>query len=410
MKTNNNFQKILALLFLVIFTSCHNLFKDDDDKPAPIYLVSYEFMNSYPAAIVENMFNELVNNNPEMEVIHERVKYGFIVYKITYKTTFEGKPIIASGLVSAPISEGPFPVLSYQNGTNTLHGEAPSINPNRDLYFLLEIVASTGVVIALPDYLGFGSTDNMFHPYLHAGSTVPVVLDMLRAVKELGTLRGFVVSNDLYLTGYSMGGWATLQVQKEIETNHRNEFNLKASAPSAGPYDLSFINSYILGRQTYPQPYFMGFVYNSYENLGIINTSLDEIFNAPYHTRIPNLFDGSLSGVEINQQLSTNISELFTEDFRMNYNTDAKFASVIEALEANSIEAWNVTTPTHFVHGTEDELVPFQVSQNMHQQLSETSSQNNNLELVPLQGHNHVDGIIPAGLYSIQWFFQFMDN
>lgn len=410
MNTNKHLLKILAALFIFIFSSCHNLFKDDDENPEPIYLVSYEFMGSFPFTIVEAMFSKLVTDYPEIEEFQERVKYGFIVYKITYKTTFEGEPIIASGLVSAPISEGPFPVLSYQNGTNTLHGDAPSVNPNRNLYVLLEIVASTGLVIALPDYLGFGSTNNMFHPYLHAGSTVPVVLDMLRAVEELGELRGFSVTNDLYLTGYSMGGWATMQVQKEIETNHSNEFNLKASAPSAGPYDLNFMNEHILKQETYPMPYYMGYVYNSYENLGIVNTPLEQIFNAPYDSRVAELYDGSLSGEEINAQLTTDMSELFTEEYMLNYDTNAAYSSIIEALEANSSEAWNATTPTHIIHSTGDDLVPFQVSQNMYQQLSESSNQSTDIKLIPLPDYNHVDGIIPAGLYAIQWFFEIMDK
>jgi hypothetical protein len=41
----------------------------------------------------------------------------------------------------------------------------------------------------MPDYLGFGSSDNMFHPYLHKESTVQTVLDMLRAVDELASIK-----------------------------------------------------------------------------------------------------------------------------------------------------------------------------------------------------------------------------
>ncbi len=410
MNTNKNYLKILVALFIVIFSSCHNLFNKDDDKPDPIYLVNYEIMRSYLPVMVETLFSQLVSDYPVMEEIQERVKHGMVVYKITYKTTFEGEPIIASGLVSAPTGEGPFPIISYQNGTNTLHREAPSVNPDRNFYMLLEAVASTGFVMALPDYLGFGSTDNMFHPYLHTGSTVPVVLDMLRAVEELGELRGFDVTNDLYLSGYSMGGWATMQVQKEIETNHSSEFNLKASAPGAGPYDLNFINDHILNQETYLMPYYMGFVYRSYENLGLVNTPLDKIFNAPYDSLVTVLYDGSLSGEEINDKLTLDMSELFTEDFRMNYDTNTDYASIINALEANSVEAWNVTTPTHIIHSMADDLVPFQVSQNMYQQLAETSSSNDDIKLIPLPGYTHIEGIIPSGLYAINWFFEIMEE
>ncbi len=410
MKINLFILKILAIALIFSSSACQNLFNDDDDEPQLEYLVNYEIKRSYLPVMVETIFNQVVTAYPEMAAVQERVKYGLVVYSITYRTTFEGEPVIASGLVSAPMGEGPFPILSYQNGTNTLHNNAPSVNPDRDFYIFLETVASTGFVIALPDYIGFGSTDDTFHPYLHQNSTVPVVIDMLRAVEELASLRDFRLNNDLYLTGYSMGGWATLQVQKEIETNHSSEFNLKASAPSAGPYDLSFVNNYILDQETYINPYFMGFVFESYNQLNEIHTPLDAIFNPPYDSLVAVLYDGNLSGEAINSQLTTDISELFTENFLMNYDTDTTFSSIREALEANSVDAWNVSTPTRLIHSTGDESVPFQVSQSIYQQLLNEGTSTNTVQLVPLPDFSHDDGIIPAGLFTIQWFLEIQEE
>jgi hypothetical protein len=120
----------------ISFSACHNLFNKDKDDPETQYLVSYEMVRSYLPVMVESIFEQLVTQFPEMEVIQERVKHGIIIYKITYKTSFEGEPKIASGLVCVPTGEGEFPVISYQNGTNTLHKNAPSVNPNYELYVL----------------------------------------------------------------------------------------------------------------------------------------------------------------------------------------------------------------------------------------------------------------------------------
>ncbi len=410
MKKNLFLSRILAIALILSLSSCHNLFNDDDEEPQLNYLVNYEIKRNYLPVMVETIFEHMVTAYPELAVIQEKIKYGLVIYEITYKTTFNGEPVIASGLVSAPMEEGPFPIISYQNGTNTLHNNAPSVNPDHNFYIMLEAVASTGFVIALPDYIGFGSTDDTFHPYLHQNSTVPVVLDMLRAVEELASLREFKLNNDLYLTGYSMGGWATMHVQKEIETNHSSEFNLKASAPSAGPYDLNFVNDYVLNLESYSNPYFMGFVFESYKNLNEINTPLDEIFNPPYDSLISVLYDGTLSGVEINNYLTTDISELFTENFLLNFDSDTTFSSVLEALEANSIDAWNVSTPTRLIHSTEDESVPFQVSQGIYQEFLEAGANSNTVQLIPLPEYNHNEGIIPAGLLSVQWFFELMEE
>ncbi len=402
MKVRSFLKGIIVALLLFSFTGCHNWFKDDDDEPDTNYLVSYEMVRSMLPVLVESMFSELVKQYPDMEQVSDRVSHGIIIYKITYKTTFNGEPKIASGLVSVPTGEGSFPVISYQNGTNTLHSNAPSVNPNFELYVLLEAIASTGFVIALPDYLGFGSSDNMFHPYLHKESTVQSVLDMLRAVKELAVVRDIPVNNDLYLAGYSQGGWATMQVQKAIETEHSGEFNLKASSPGAGPYDLGFINEYILSLETYPMPYFTAYMFNSYMNLDEMFTPIDSVFNYPYDSIVPTLFDGTLSGAEINEFLTTSVEELFTENYRLNYSTDTTFTPLMQALEANSIAAWNTSTPTRITHGNADTFVPFPVSENIVDEFHQKGA--TQVQLVEILDADHTQGIVPAGLFAIKWF------
>jgi pimeloyl-ACP methyl ester carboxylesterase len=396
----------LFILLIFSLSACHNLFNNDDDEPQTNYLVSYEMVRSYLPVMVETMFEQLVSQYPEMASVQERVKHGIIIYKITYKTTFNGESQLASGLVSIPTGEGSFPVISYQNGTNTLHSNAPSVNPNYDYYILLEAIASTGFVISMPDYLGFGSSDNMFHPYLHKESTVQTVLDMLRAVKELATVRAFSLNNDLYLTGYSQGGWATMQVQKAIEDEFSSEFNLKASAPGAGPYDLNFIKTYILSQETYPMPYYFGYLYN-----GLINLDdeavppIGEVFSAPYNSLIPTLFDGSNSGEEINAQLTTEVAELFTENFRFNYKTDALFNSLTEILEDNSIEAWNTSIPTRIIHGKADTYVPAIISKNIYDDFVAKGA-GSRVQFIEIPETDHIGGIVPAGLISIGWFLE----
>jgi predicted esterase len=404
LKIKNYTRGILIILLIFSISSCHNLFNNDDDEPETIYLVSYEMVRSYLPVMVETVFEQLVGQYPEMASMQERVNHGIIIYKITYKTTFKGESQLASGLVCVPTGEGSFPVISYQNGTNTLHSNAPSVNPNYDYYILLEAIASTGFVISMPDYLGFGSSDNMFHPYLHKESTVQTVLDMLRAVEELATVREFSLNNELYLTGYSQGGWATMQVQKAIEEDFSGEFNLKASAPCAGPYDLKSINEYILSQETFPMPYYFGYLYNSLINLDEEAVPpIAEVFNAPYDSLVPTLFDGSKSGEEINAELTTDVAELFTENYRLNFKTDTLFYSLKGILEANSIEAWNTSIPTKIIHGKADTFVPAVVSENIYNDFV-TKGAGNRVEFIEIPETDHIGGIVPAGLISIGWF------
>jgi pimeloyl-ACP methyl ester carboxylesterase len=407
MKFNILSKTLLISLFVVIFSSCHNIFDNDDEDSTNEYLINYNTEKSYLPILIEALFDRMVDQYPDMAAIRNRVEYGIQVYKITYYTTLQGESQVASGLVCVPMGEGPFPVMSYQNGTNTLHSNAPSENPNRDLYLMLESVASTGFVVAIPDYIGFGSSDNTFHPYLHKESTVQTVIDMLRAIDELTENELNVsINNDLYITGYSQGGWATMAVQKAIETEFSNEFNLKASACGSGPYDLSYINKYIRNQETYPMPYFTGYMFNSYQNLGVMTTPIDSVFKEPYAEKIPELYDGTMSGEEINDELTTVVADLFTENYILNYETDSTFTSLRETLVDNSIEAWVTSTPTRIYHGTADDFVPAQVSTSIYQDFLELGVSSNQVVMVPLPDLGHTEAIIPTGLASIQWFLE----
>ncbi|MDX1285347.1 MAG: hypothetical protein R3182_10050, partial [Draconibacterium sp.] len=172
------FLLILLCGSLLFVTSC-DIFEDvEAPGSSKSYLVSYDQYKSYLPDFIEAAMDLFSNEYPELELVKNKVDNGVIIYKITYNTTFNGESKLASGLVCVPSGTGTYPILSYQNGTNTLHNNAPSVNPDNELYLLLEFMASTGFIVSIPDYLGFGVADDMFHPYLHKESTVQSVTDM----------------------------------------------------------------------------------------------------------------------------------------------------------------------------------------------------------------------------------------
>lgn len=397
------------LLIITILTGC-DLFKGDDPEPIPTdeYLLSYEQQKSYLPSIIQIALQEVIGDYPELESLMTEFKHPITVYTITYTTTYNDEPVTASGMVSIPLTVGePFPVFSFQNGTNTLHSEAPSVNPDSEFFLLLEFIASTGFVVSVPDYLGFGASEQMFHPYLDKESTVQIVTDMIKAVKELvNNHLDIEISDDLYINGYSQGGWATMQLQKSLEQDNTTGMNLKASACGAGPYDLNFINNYILAQTDYPEPYFIGYIYNSYIQTGSITNATSDVFKSPYDERISTLYDGSKSGEEINAQLTTSVAELFTDYYRQNATTDNKFSSVISSLTNNSVGAWKTNIPTMIIHGTDDTFVPPQVSFNMYQNFLLQGVNPANLTYVPVPGAGHREGIIPAEAAALKWFIE----
>ncbi len=414
--TQNKISIFLLLLVsaLFVFNACQDPFTETPGSENDKYLVSFEQYKTISLIEIQLAFSQLTGLFPDTNIddLIDAIEFSTRIFKVKYNTTFQGEAKIASGIVCIPIGEGPFPLLSYQNGTNTLHSEAPSVNPDRELYLFLESVSSAGFVIVVADYLGFGESDDMIHPYLDKESSVQPVADLLMATKELAASHNLKanISDDLYISGYSQGGWLTLALQKEMETNYTNEFNLKASACGAGPYNLFYINNHVQNLSDYPMPYFLGYMLNTYSSLGYITNPLSEIINEPYASKIPTLYDGTKTGDEINDELTTSVSELFTEDYRNNYLAGQKYSSVRTTLMSNSIEAWNISTPLLLIHGGSDSFVPPQVTLNMYQDMislgvSETMIQK---EIIP--NTDHSGGIIPSGIASIKWFLDIKNN
>lgn len=404
MKKVLNYKIILFFLLLAAFSAC-DINNNDEPENSDKYLVSFEKHKTYKLADMKAVLNIYANLYPDLKNISDKLEHDIDVYTITYTTKFKGDDIIASGLVSVPTAAGNFPLMSYQNGTNTLHSEAPSVNPDNQLFLLLEFIASTGFVVSVPDYLGFGASSNMFHPYLDKESTIQSVTDMLRAVEELTTNHlQFESNNDLYITGYSQGGWATMQLQKALEENNGSEFNLKASSCGAGPYDLRFVNDYILGLTNYPMPYFVGYIFNSYLNLDDITNPAGDIFKSPYDQRVMTLFNGTKSGDEINAQLTTATADLFTADYKSTSNSDSKFSTVISSLDKNSIAAWKTNIPTLLTHGTNDTYVPEQISKNLYDDFVDKGVDQTKITYIAIPGAGHNTAVIPSGVATFSWF------
>lgn len=408
MKRFFNFS-FLLLIFSVAFFSCDN-FEDVPTENNDVYLVSSESAGVHSLIEIKALVGIASSAYPELASISDKFTAPVEVYKITYNTTFDGNKREASGLVCVPNFSGTYPMMSFQNGTNTLHAAAPSADPNGELFRLLSLMSSTGFIISIPDYLGFGAANDMFHPYLDKESTVQTVIDMMRATKELvAKIDGVDLNSDLYITGYSQGGWSTMQLQKAIETTYSGEFNLKASACGAGPYNLIAINDYVLAENTYPMPYFLGYIMNSFSNLGM-TTPIDSVFNQPYADRIPGLYDGSMDGTQINAQLTNVTADLFTPNYIENWNKGGIYESLYSMMESNSISGYNTHVPTLLLHGTEDIFVPPFTSQSLYNEFISAGVSTELVHFMELEGLDHPGAIVPAELQAIIWFLQLRDG
>ena len=167
-------------------------------------------------------------------------RYNVATWRVEYSTLdAEGKAVRASGLVAVPqMPAGKVsPVLSYQHGTIFRDAQAPSNNavPGE----ISVVLASLGYIVLAPDYVGFGVSRGTPHPYLLAAPTAAAVNDFIAATQYWRTTNKIPDNGELFLTGYSEGGYATMAAYRALQAENAPALKgLRMSVAGAGPYDV----------------------------------------------------------------------------------------------------------------------------------------------------------------------------
>jgi pimeloyl-ACP methyl ester carboxylesterase len=390
---------IILLLFPVLVLSCSK----KETTPEYKNFVSKEIALQLTKEYFGGLIDAAADTYPEALFVKPLIAHDITVYKIIYKTTIDNQEINASGLVCVPADKGAYPVLSFQNGTNTVNAYAPSMYPSDYLYQMVELISSLGYIVIIADYPGFGESASIPHPYLVKEPTVRSLVDMLYAVKELALseLPGVSQLNEYYLLGYSQGGWATLALHKALELDYSQDFDLKGSACGAGPYDLYLLMQEMMGEPTYPMPVYLGYIVNAYIEYDQFTNPASDIFNEPYASSLSSLYTGLLTSQEINDQLTTYISELITPGFLSGFATAPEYASVRNALIDNSIAGWHSYKPLLLLHGANDTSVNPISTENLYSEMISAGTSPDLCTKVIIPGVDHGDGLVPAMLQGL---------
>ncbi|MGI4736356.1 MAG: alpha/beta hydrolase family protein [Janthinobacterium lividum] len=309
-------------------------------------------------------------------------QYPIRVYRLTYRThTPEGQETTASGAVLVPVATTALPVLSYQHGTltPTSESQAPSYYADgSDVWSVVSVLASTGYVVSAPDYLGYGASKVLLHPYEHAASLASTSADMLLAAREFCQQQGVSVNQKNFLLGYSEGGYATMALHKYLQEKYATTLPVTASAPGAGAYHKSAFARYVL-QSTQPLSFLSTYVWvlRTYDRIYALNRPFSFYYQEPYATQLQ---------ADPFATVPTQQSQLFTNGFRQAVlnNTDAALTAT---LTDNDIYDWQPTAPLALFHGTADDYVPFFNSQDAYDAMQARGA--TQVELHPIQGGNH---------------------
>jgi alpha-beta hydrolase superfamily lysophospholipase len=313
----------------------------------------------------------------------------------------DNKLIQASGALIVPVVNKPLPLISHQHGTITDSKQAPSAyGPGSESWTFGTVLASAGFIVAAPDYIGYGVSKDIPHPYEHASSLASASLDMLRASKEFFAKNKINFNDQLFLAGYSEGGYSTMALHKLIEEKHAGEFSVAASAPGAGAYNksafakdiltsdkpLQFINSYLWVLQTYNKVYGL-------------NRPVSHYINQPYAKNV------ETKGLEA--EVSKYPKQLFTAKFRQDVlnNQDA---DMLSAFKDNDIYDWKPKAPMLLLHGTDDDFVPFYNSQSAYDAMQARGA--TQVQLKRIEGGNHFSSVAVYTLETFLFFSSFLQQ
>ncbi|MDZ7897576.1 MAG: lipase family protein [Arcicella sp.] len=357
MKSIKHTFKAYYLIFPVVFFILSGCSSSTDPAPVPDkYLVSSELIGSYTKASLQSRadgFTGGVSNAGVTLFVNSLLKYDIKAYKIIYKTkNTDGTEIQASGALIIPTTTDAAAMISQQHGTIRTDAQAPSnYGTNSEAYSIASIFASNGFIISCPDYIGYGVSKNIIHPYEHRESLAQASLDMVRASTEFINKEKVNWNKKLLITGYSQGGFATMSLQKKIEEQFPSEFNLVASSCGAGAYNKTqfmkdLMNTTTHGIPEYNQLYI--WVTQTYNRVYGLNRLMNTYFKEPYATDIQ--ANGN------NAKVTVSINLAFGDAMKKGVNdgTDTVF---LNAVKDNDVFDWAPKTETQLYHGDADQQV-----------------------------------------------------
>ena len=332
------------------------------------------------------------------------------MYKLTYNTVdTDSLPIIATGAFFVPTNTTctDFPFAVYNHGTTLRKNDVPSNNNPEAI--IGKVFSAGGYFVCMPDYIGMGDSPG-FHPYVHAKSEATASVDMVRAAREYLSTTNFIDNNELFLTGYSQGGHACMATTKFInDENLQSEFNIVASAPCSGPYDLSGIMAdTIISPTPYSNPGYIVYLLASYQlAYGNIFNSWSDVLYPPYDTIVPPFFSGNNTTLDmglLNSLIPNQMSLLIRDTCLNNFINDSinKNHPWWRALIDNDNYDWLPLKPLRMYYCTADEQIAYTNA------LNAESTMNNNgaldVQAMNMGNNDHGGCILPSLSSAFNWF------
>ena len=300
-------------------------------------------------------------------IIQELLKYGNQKKVIEIVGTYPSvdgnwDSIRLSGKVMLPKEGKPKRMILVSHYTVGSNAEAPS-----NCFSLEGILVQQGYGLIIPDYLGYGITADLVHPYLVMDLTARNVVDMYLAVRPwLEAVDRAPEKPELILMGYSQGGANTMAVQHLIETEYWNEndpqrIELHRVFAGGGPYDVKATYERFVVTDTAGYPVAVPLVVQGMIKGNKLNIQMSDMMQGWLCEKMdPWINSKKYCTSALNTMIGTKVThELLTKE-AMDQKSD-KVAELYKAMNANSIISfnWQPESPVYMMHSMDDETVPY---------------------------------------------------
>ncbi len=321
------------------------------------FLVSYEKVTTFSKEELKAKWKE----NKIKEFITP-VRYSVDVYEIIYKSRWhDGSEILASGFYYLPqdCAEA-LPTMVMNHGT-TLKKEFDVELGGLQVGCIA--FATDGYAAAFPHYIGLGKGDK-HHLYQIAESEAFANIDMLRAIREFNADQGVQSNHQLFITGYSQGGHATMAAHKLIQEEYYTEFQVTASSPMSGAYDMTGVQAGVMFEKYNHQAYlpYLLLSLNEQYQLDLKETpwgdNFYDVFKEPYKSIIEEKLNHDHKLRDVSKLLPEVPADMIQDHLVEEFRSNPDFIFTQKLAENNNYD-WKPESPMQLCYCKNDEQVTY---------------------------------------------------
>ena len=198
--------------------------------------------------IWDNIQKQLLNHNFSAESIYKQMAKlyrnthnHYVTFPVAYwSQTPQGDSLMVSGRVYLPKQRYLNGIVIACHYTICSDAEAPS-----NTFSMESMFTTKGYAVIMPDYMGYGLSNEELHPYLHWRNAAQTAVDLLNNMPSLLDYYGYSYPKDVVVSGYSQGGSVALGVARMIEENASAlPWTVRKLYAGAGPYDPAATYAY----------------------------------------------------------------------------------------------------------------------------------------------------------------------